>query len=71
MAVAEKLNRNWITCDIGKLSYFTQQKRILKIDQSYSLTEGKKLTNNYAKCEKCGNKRVLCSNEYKDVVKKV
>lgn len=31
-AVAEKLNRRWITCDIGKLSIYTIQKRIISIE---------------------------------------
>ena len=35
--VAEKLNRKWILCDIGKLSIFTTQKRILNIKHSKSL----------------------------------
>ena len=37
MAVAEKLGRCWITCDLGKLSYLTMQKRILQIQDSKSL----------------------------------
>lgn len=36
-AVAEKLNRKWITCDIGKLSFYTVQRRILTISDSKSL----------------------------------
>ncbi len=36
-AVAEKLGRRWITCDIGKLSFYTVQKRILQISQSRDL----------------------------------
>lgn len=36
-AVAEKLNRRWITCDIGKLSFYTVQKRILQIKHSRDL----------------------------------
>lgn len=36
-AVAEKLNRKWITCDIGKFSYYTLQKRILTIQNTRSL----------------------------------
>lgn len=35
--VAEKLNRKWIICDIGKYSFYTIQKRILQIEQSKSL----------------------------------
>lgn len=37
MSVAEKLGRKWITCDIGKLSYFTMQKRLLQIAESRDL----------------------------------
>lgn len=37
--VAEKLNRKWITCDIGKLSFYTIQKRILNISEGKSLIE--------------------------------
>ncbi|HTA84175.1 MAG TPA: site-specific DNA-methyltransferase [Bacteroidia bacterium] len=33
-AVAEKSNRKWITCDIGKLSFYTIQKRLLNIQNS-------------------------------------
>ncbi len=36
-AVAEKLNRRWITCDIGKLSFYTTQKRLLQIKDSRDL----------------------------------
>ena len=42
MAVAEKLGRRWITCDLGKLSYFTMQKRILQIQNSKDLEDPKK-----------------------------
>lgn len=48
-AVAEKLNRKWITCDIGKLSFYTIQKRILNIEKSKSLANSKK---KYGKCAK-------------------
>jgi adenine-specific DNA-methyltransferase len=41
-AVAEKLGRKWITCDIGKLSFYTIQKRLLNIQLSSSLTEENK-----------------------------
>lgn len=30
-AVAEKLERRWISCDVGKLSIYTQQKRLLNL----------------------------------------
>jgi site-specific DNA-methyltransferase (adenine-specific)/adenine-specific DNA-methyltransferase len=42
MAVAEKLNRRWIVCDIGKLSFFTMQKRILDISKSKALGNSNK-----------------------------
>lgn len=42
MAVAEKLGRKWITCDLGKLAYFTMQKRILQIQESKDLEDPKK-----------------------------
>jgi adenine-specific DNA-methyltransferase len=41
IAVAEKLGRKWITCDIGKLSLYTMQKRLLRINNSKSLVGGK------------------------------
>ena len=50
MAVAEKLNRRWITCDIGKLSFYTTQKRILQIQNSKSLIDIKKKYEIKAKC---------------------
>ena len=37
-AVAEKLSRRWISCDIGKLSLLTVCKRILSINSSRDLT---------------------------------
>ena len=40
-AVAEKLNRKWIVCDIGKLSFYTMQKRMLNIETSKSLENPK------------------------------
>lgn len=43
MAVAEKLWRRWISCDLWKLAYFTEQKRILTIQDSKSLLEDKKI----------------------------
>ena len=42
MAVAEKIGRKWITCDLGKLAYFTMQKRILQIQESKDLKNSKK-----------------------------
>lgn len=36
-AVAEKLGRRWIVCDIGKLSFYTMQRRMLTIQNSKDL----------------------------------
>ncbi|GHT52559.1 site-specific DNA-methyltransferase [Spirochaetia bacterium] len=41
-AVAEKLNRRWITCDIGKFSFYTVQRRLLTIQDSKCLENSKK-----------------------------
>ena len=41
-SVAEKLNRKWISCDIGKLSFYTVQKRLLNIEKSKSQENPKK-----------------------------
>ena len=48
-AVAEKLGRRWITCDIGKFSFYTIQKRLLNIQKSKSLDKSKKLYEKLAK----------------------
>ena len=48
-SVAEKLNRKWISCDIGKLSFYTVQKRILNIDKSKDLENPKKKYGKQAK----------------------
>lgn len=42
IAVAEKLNRRWLGCDIGKLSIYTTQKRLLEIEESKNLNDTKK-----------------------------
>jgi site-specific DNA-methyltransferase (adenine-specific)/adenine-specific DNA-methyltransferase len=42
LSVAEKLGRRWIGCDIGKLSLYTVQKRLLTITSSKSLDKTKK-----------------------------
>jgi len=42
MTTAEKLGRKWITGDLGKLAYYTMQKRILRIEDSWNLDEPKK-----------------------------
>jgi len=41
-AVSEKLGRKWIVCDIGKLSFYTMQKRLLNIQKSKDLKNPKK-----------------------------
>lgn len=46
ISVAEKLNRRWITCDLGKLSYFIMQKRLLEIKSSKQLNSNKKYNKN-------------------------
>ena len=49
IAIAEKLNRKWISCDIGKLSFYTVQKRILNIEKSKDLENPKKKYGKQAK----------------------
>lgn len=45
-AVAEKMGRRWISCDIGKLSFYTVQRRLLRIQDAQSLaTNGKSYKN--------------------------
>ncbi len=39
LAVAEKLNRRWVGGDVGKLSIYTIQKRLLEISKSNSLVK--------------------------------
>jgi len=46
LITAEKLGRRWIGCDIGKLSLYTTQKRLLEIENSKSLEDSNK---NYTK----------------------
>jgi site-specific DNA-methyltransferase (adenine-specific)/adenine-specific DNA-methyltransferase len=49
LAVAEKLDRRWIGCDIGKLAIYTTQKRLLKINESKELKNPKKKYGKIAK----------------------
>lgn len=49
LAVAEKLNRRWVGCDIGKLSVYTIQKRLLEIANSRSIANPKKKYDKVAK----------------------
>ncbi len=68
---SEKLGRKWITCDLGKLSYFTIQKRILQIQNSKKVLGIKqKEKKSYHKCEKCNDKKVLCKIEMVDLDEK-
>lgn len=48
-AVAEKLGRKWISCDIGKYSFYTQQKRLLTIQDSKSIDNPKQKFGKLAK----------------------
>jgi site-specific DNA-methyltransferase (adenine-specific)/adenine-specific DNA-methyltransferase len=48
-AVAEKLGRKWIVCDIGKLSFYTMQKRLLNIHESKDSENPKKKYDKNAK----------------------
>lgn len=48
-ATAEKLNRRWITCDIGKYSFYTMQKRLLGIEDTKDLIEPNKKYNKPAR----------------------
>lgn len=49
LAVAEKLGRRWIGCDIGKFAIYTTQKRLLEIGDSKDLVNPK---NKYGKIAK-------------------
>lgn len=48
-SVAERLNRKWISCDIGKLSFYTIQKRIIEIPKAKSLSNSSQKYNKPAK----------------------
>ena len=48
-STAEKLNRKWISCDIGKLSFYSVQKRILNIEKSKALGDNNKKYRKQAK----------------------
>ncbi len=48
-AVAEKLGRKWIVCDIGKLAFYTIQKRLLNVHKSKDLENPKKKYNKKTK----------------------
>ena len=41
VAMAEKLDRRWITCDFGKHAIYTMQKRLLNIADSKALGQEK------------------------------
>ncbi len=46
LAVADKLDRRWIGCDIGKLAIYTTQKRLLELNRSKDVENSK---NKYSK----------------------
>ena len=69
-AVAEKLGRRWVVCDFGKHSIYTIQRRLLRIAETRDLLAAKKETKKYATCDKCDNKKVLCSTGLKNSDKK-
>lgn len=48
-SVAEKLGRKWIVCDLGKLAYFTIQRRMLQIENSKDLLNKDKKYNKKAR----------------------
>jgi len=48
-SVAEKMGRKWIVCDIGKLSFYTIQKRLLTIEHGKELSGSKKAYGKKAK----------------------
>lgn len=79
LTVAEKLGRRWVGCDIGKLSIYTIQKRLLEIQESKDLNNIKK---DYGKIAKSfgivasglydlGNVFGLKKDEYIDFVKRL
>tara|TARA_R110000868_G_scaffold353150_5_gene614391 strand:+ start:1991 stop:4042 length:2052 start_codon:yes stop_codon:yes gene_type:complete len=47
--VCEKTNRKWIVCDIGKLAFYTTQKRLLTIQESKSLLKPNDKYKNFSK----------------------
>jgi site-specific DNA-methyltransferase (adenine-specific)/adenine-specific DNA-methyltransferase len=55
-AVAEKLGRRWIVCDIGKLAFYTMQKRILTIEDSKGLENPKLVPSGSMTGKKYGKK---------------
>lgn len=79
VAVAEKLNRRWIACDIGRLAFYTIQKRLLTISESKSFENPKKNYNKNTKSfitasagvYELGKIFELKKNEYIDFVTKL
>jgi len=55
-AVAEKLGKRWIVCDIGKLAFYTMQKRILTIENSKDLENPKLVPSGSKTGKKYGKK---------------
>ena len=79
LAVAEKLGRRWVGCDIGKLAIYTTQKRLLEIGKSKDLENPKKKYKKPAKSFGVASSGVynlekifaLKKNEYIDFVKRL
>lgn len=49
VSTAERIGRRWVTCDLGKLAYYTMQKQILRIEDSKDLNDSKKKYSKKAK----------------------
>jgi len=65
IAVAEKLDRRWITCDFGKHAIYTMQKRILNVSNSKIFVSNHKEINQDAqRCQKC-NSVTIENDKYK------
>ncbi|MBW6484999.1 MAG: hypothetical protein K0B01_02445 [Syntrophobacterales bacterium] len=63
-AVAEKLGRRWITCDFGKHSIYTIQKRLLNIADSRKINiQTQEDTVDIERCNKC-NSVIAETDEY-------
>lgn len=63
ITAAEKLGRRWIACDIGKLSFYSIQKRLLSIKDSKDLDD---ITKSYGKSAK---KFITVNTGYYDLEK--
>lgn len=79
LAVADKMNRRWIGGDIGKLSIYTIQKRLLEIGNSWDLNNNKRKYKDPAQpfavvssgLYDLGNLFALKKNDYIDFAKRL